>query len=220
MPNLHIDIVSDIACPWCAIGFARLRQAMAQVSNELTITYQWRAFELDPEASPQPILEALARKYGRSEEDMRTAQAEMMAVAEELGLNFEKMQQRYTANTFNAHRLIKWATPQEGATALNLALFDAYFGRAEDVGEREVLLKCVASAGLDPSHAAKVLDGDDYAEEVRQEQSRYQNAGVHSVPAFIVDQRYVISGAQERDVLVQAFKDIAAEKVQNNDGAA
>jgi predicted DsbA family dithiol-disulfide isomerase len=219
MTHLHIDIVSDIACPWCAIGFARLRQAMAQVSDNFDITYQWRAFELDSEASSQPILTVLARKYGRSEDDMRAAQIQMMEIANDLGLNFEKMQQRYTANTFNAHRLIKWATPQERATALSVALFDAYFGRAEDVGAREVLLGCVESAGLDRSQAAMVLDGNDYAEEVRQEEARYQNAGVHSVPAFIIDQRYIISGAQESDIFVQAFRDIAAEKRQDDGGA-
>lgn len=215
MNHLHIDIVSDIACPWCAIGFARLRQAMEQVSDELSISYHWRAFELDPKASPEPILAALARKYGRSEEEMKTAQSQMMEVAEQLGLNFEKMQQRYTANTFNAHRLIKWATPQERATELNTALFDAYFGRAEDIGAREVLLGCAESAGLDRNQAAMVLDSNDYAEEVRQEEARYQKAGVQSVPAFVIEQRYVISGAQESDIFVQAFKDIAAEKTGN-----
>lgn len=216
MSQLHIDIVSDIACPWCAIGFARLRQAIGQVSDEMDISYQWRAFELDPEAKPEPILAALARKYGRSEEEMRASQSQMMTIAAELGLNFQNMQQRNTANTFDAHRLIHWATPQGQATALSMALFEAYFGRAEDVGEGEVLLKCAESAGLDRTQAAKVLEGDDFAEEVRQEETRYQKAGVHSVPAFIVDERYLISGAQECDVFVQAFRDIAAEKSQNN----
>lgn len=214
MNKLHIDIVSDIACPWCAIGFARLRQAIAQVSDEISITYQWRAFELDPEAKLEPILAALARKYGRSEDEMRIAQTQMQTTASELGLNFERMQQRCTTNTFDAHRLIKWTTSVDQATSLSLALFDAYFGRAEDVGAREVLLRCAESAGLDSQEAARILDSDTFAEEVRQEEVRYQNAGVHAVPAFIVNQRYLISGAQECDILVRALTDIATDKAE------
>lgn len=214
MHQLHIDIVSDIACPWCAIGFARLRQAMEQVDEQMNITYQWRAFELDPEAKPEPILAALARKYGRSEEDMRAAQAQMQVAAAELGLNFEKMQQRNTANTFDAHRLIKWAGSPAPATDLSLALFDAYFGRGEDVGEREVLLACVEAAQLDKQEAARILDADEFAEEVRQEEVRFQRAGVQAVPAYIINQRYLISGAQEPDVLVRALNDIAKENVE------
>lgn len=214
MNQVHVDVVSDIACPWCAIGFARLRQAIGQVSGEISVSYQWRAFELDPEAKPEPILAALARKYGRSEDEMRTSQAQMQATAAELGLNFEKMQQRYTTNTFDAHRLIKWATSKEQATSLSLALFDAYFGRAEDVGAREILIKCVESVGLDCREAARILDSNDFAEEVRKEEVRYQNAGVHAVPAFVVNQRYLISGAQECDTLAQAMTDIATDKAE------
>lgn len=211
MNPLHIDIVSDIACPWCAIGFARLRQAMAQVDQKIQISYQWRAFELDPEAEPEPILAALARKYGRTEDEMRSAQAQMQQIAAELGLNFAKMQQRHTANTFDAHRLIQWAMSKDRATPLALALFDAYFGRAEDVGDRRVLLQCVESVQLDREAAAGVLDSNDFAEDVRQEEVRYQKAGVHAVPAFVVNQRYLISGAQECETLVQALTDIASE---------
>lgn len=211
MNSLHIDIVSDIACPWCAIGFARLQQALADVGDSLTISYTWRAFELDPGAVSEPILPALARKYGRPEEEMRASQAQMIEVASELGLNFEKMQQRHTANTFDAHRLVKWAGSPEQSTALYQALFDAYFGHARDVSDREVLLGCVEQAGLDRTEAAKVLDGHDHADQVRQEELRYQGAGVNSVPSYIVNERYIISGAQDSETLVKAFRDISEE---------
>ncbi|HBX37329.1 MAG TPA: DsbA family oxidoreductase [Pseudohongiella sp.] len=213
MTNIRIDIVSDIACPWCAIGYARLERAMAQLKTEYEFTVNWHAFELNPKQSGQgePILPALARKYGRSEDEMREAQGNMMSIAKELGINFEKLQERRTANTFDAHRLVKWAAGQGKQTAMKQALFEAYFGRALDVSDYDVLLDCVRSVGLDVAAAGKVLATDQFADEVREDEATYQRAGVNSVPAFIINQKYLISGAQDPDVLVKAFQDISAE---------
>lgn len=218
MSNLHIDIVSDIACPWCAIGYARLEQAMASLAGELELDVEWHAFELNPnpDSQPQPILQALSRKYGRSEAEMEAAQANMIEIATGLGLNFSKMQERYTANTFNGHRLVKWAAEQGKQTAMKQALFDAYFGHAENVGETEVLLRCVESVGLDAAVARQVLESDAYVEAVRSDEERYQQAGVSSVPAFIVNDQYLISGAQEADYLVQALREIAQQNAAAN----
>ncbi|WP_372985609.1 DsbA family oxidoreductase [Marinobacter sp.] len=213
MNKMQIDIVSDIACPWCAIGYARLEQAMEQLAPEYDFTVQWHAFELNPDHSGEgePILPALARKYGRSEDEMRATQSQMMTIAKDLGLNFEKMQERFTCNTFDAHRLVKWAGEQGRQTAMKQALFDAYFGRAENVSDRDVLLSCVENAGLDSAKAAEVLDSDQFAEVVRKDEATYQQAGVSAVPAFIINNKYLISGAQEPDALVRAFQEIAAE---------
>jgi len=218
MSNLHIDIVSDIACPWCAIGYARLEQAMASLAGELELDVEWHAFELNPnpDSQPQPILQALSRKYGRSEAEMEAAQANMIEIATGLGLNFSKMQERYTANTFNGHRLVKWAAEQGKQTAMKQALFDAYFGHAENVGETAVLLRCVESVGLDAAAARQVLESDAYVEAVRSDEERYQQAGVSSVPAFIVNDQYLISGAQEADYLVQALREIAQQNAAAN----
>jgi len=213
MNKMQIDIVSDIACPWCAIGYARLERAMEQLTPEFEFTVHWRAFELNPDHSGEgePILPALARKYGRSEDEMRATQNQMMTIAKDLGLNFEKMQERYTCNTFDAHRLVKWAGEQGRQTAMKQALFDAYFGRAENVSDRDVLLSCAENAGLDSAQAAEILDSDQYADTVREDEATYQQAGVSAVPAFIINRKYLISGAQEPDALVQAFREIAAE---------
>lgn len=213
MQHIRIDIVSDIACPWCAIGYARLEQALQQLEGELKVDVQWHAFELnpDPSAPKLPILEALSRKYGRSPEEMEAAQRNMMEIAEGLGLDFSRMQERYTANTFDAHRLVKWAAIQGRATAMKMACFDAYFGKAADVSDAAVLLDCVAAAGLDVEQARRVLASDAHADEVRSDQARYQQAGVSAVPAFILAQRYLISGAQEPATLVDALRQVAAE---------
>jgi predicted DsbA family dithiol-disulfide isomerase len=211
--KIQIDIVSDIACPWCAIGYARLEQAMKQLGADYEFTVQWRAFELNPyhNGEGEPILPALAKKYGRSEQEMRAAQSNMMAIAKDLGVNFEKLQERLTANTFDAHRLVKWAGEQGQQTAMKQALFEAYFGKALNVSDRDVLLGCVETVGLDAAQAGKVLDSDKFADAVRQDEETYQKAGVSSVPAFIINRKYLISGAQDAEVLVKAMQDISAE---------
>lgn len=218
MKTLRIDIVSDVACPWCAIGYARLKQAMEEVKDELSFTLDWHAFELNPDMplAGEPILEHLSRKYGRSADDMEATQAQMMEIAHGLGLNFSKLQERYARNTFDAHRLLKWAKTQNRQTELKLALFDAYFGRAENISDDAVLRQCAEAIGLDGAAAQHVLDSDDYAVAVRADEERYQQAGVTAVPAFIVNQRYLISGAQEPQTLVKAFREIAEDRIETS----
>jgi len=211
MKTLQIDIVSDIACPWCAIGYARLEQAMQALEAEFTFHVEWHAFELNPDSASEgePILQALSRKYGRSAEEMEAAQSNMMAIATELGLNFSQMQERYTCNTFDAHRLVKWAGEQGCQTAMKMALFEAYFGRADNVSDEKVLVACAEAIGLQGNEAREILASDAYAQEVRADEARYQQSGVSAVPAFIINQRHLISGAQEPDTLINAFREIA-----------
>ncbi|MEX2525393.1 MAG: DsbA family oxidoreductase [Gammaproteobacteria bacterium] len=212
--TLNIDIVSDIACPWCAIGYARLERAMEQLSGEMSFDIEWHAFELDPnvDAEGEPVLQALSRKYGRSPSEMQAAQEQMMKIAEGLGLDFSRMQERYTRNTFDAHRLVKWAAEQGRQTEMKKALFDAYFGRAGDISDIEVLVCCAESIGLDGAASKRMLESDDYADAVRTDEARWQQAGVTAVPAFIINQSYLISGAQEPDTLVQVLRDIVAKE--------
>ena len=212
MTPMKIDIVSDIACPWCAIGYARLEQAMSSLSDELDFKVEWHAFELNPDASAEgePILQALSRKYGRSPELMKAAQDNMMTIAKDLGLNFERMQERYTRNTFDCHRLVKWAAEQGSQTDMKKAFFDAYFGHAANISDPEVLIRCVASIGLNGDEARKIIESDTYADDVRQDEARYQSAGVSAVPAFIINGQHLISGAQDPETLVRALRDIAA----------
>lgn len=218
MNKLQIDIVSDIACPWCAIGYARLEQAMAKLGADYECQVKWHAFELNPthDGQGEPILPALARKYGRSEEEMRAGQSQMMAIAKDLGINFERLQERYTCNTFDAHRLVKWADEYGQQTDMKQALFDTYFGKGLDVSDKDNLLSCVASVGLDVEQASQVLASDQYSTEVREDEAKYQGAGVSSVPAFIINNKYLISGAQEPETFVQALKDISQEASQES----
>lgn len=220
MTTMKIDIVSDIACPWCAIGYARLEHAMASLSDELDFKLEWHAFELNPDASAdgEPILQALSRKYGRSPEAMKAAQDDMMTIAKDLGLNFERMQERYTRNTFDGHRLVKWAAEQGRQTEMKKAFFDAYFGHAANISDPEVLIRCVESVGLDGDEARKVLHSDAYADAVRQDEARYQAAGVSAVPTFIINDQYMIPGAQDPETLVRSFRKIAAGNPETEAG--
>ncbi len=220
MTTLRIDLVSDIACPWCAIGYARLQQALQSLQGAIEVDLHWRAFELNPDPAlvPEPILPALCRKYGVPAAQMQQSQQMLMQLAAGLGLNFSGMEQRLTCNTFDAHRLLKWAAAAYPATAaqtaLKLALFEAYFGRAEQVSEPQVLLHCVEAAGLDVDAAEQVLVSTQFADDVRAEEAAYQQAGISSVPAFVINQRYLISGAQEPAQLAETLQQIAAEAAQ------
>ena len=215
MTTLTIDLVSDIACPWCAIGYGRLQKALEQL-DDIEVNLTWRAFELQPDSNltPEPITPALARKYNVEPAQIEQSQKQMMEIAAGLNINFEKMEQRYTCNTFDGHRLVKWATRFDKQTPMKLALFDAYFGQGLSVDDHNVLLDAAQQAGLDRNLAAEVLNSDEYSEQVRQEEQQYQQAGVSSVPAFVINQKYLISGAQEPDSLAEALRDIAAESAQ------
>ncbi|MCK7543922.1 DsbA family oxidoreductase [Marinobacter bryozoorum] len=217
MRPLTIDIVSDIACPWCAIGYARLQQAMNSLADEMTFDVRWHAFELnpDPGGDGQPILEALARKYGRSPAEVEAAQADMMRIADGLGLNFNRMQERYTRNTFDGHRLVKWAAEHGKQTEMKLALFDAYFGHAENIADPDVLRSRAESIGLDAKEANDVLASDRYGEAVREDEAYWQQAGVSAVPAFVLNRRYMVPGAQEPDTLVQYLRKAAVAESEH-----
>lgn len=220
MQTLKIDIVSDVACPWCAIGYKRLEQAMAELSDELTFDIEWHAFELNPDAGPEgePILEHLSRKYGRSPAEMEASQGQMIEIATGLGLNFNKLQERYSRNTFDAHRLLKWAKDEGKQTLLKLALFDTYFGHAENISDPAILRVAAEAAGLDGEAANGILNSDQYADAVRADEEQYRQAGVSAVPAFIINQQYLISGAQEPETLANAFKEIATGSQEVIDG--
>lgn len=184
---------------------------MHELKGELECNVQWHAFELnpDPDAQPMPILDALSRKYGRSAAEMEAAQSNMMGIAKDLGLDFTRMQERYTRNTFDAHRLVKWAGEQGKQTEMKMALFDAYFGKAADIADAGILASCAQSIGLSAEEAANVIDSERFAQAVRDDEAAYQQAGVTAVPAFIINQQYMISGAQEPATLVKALREIA-----------
>ena len=215
--TLRIDFVSDISCPWCAIGLAALEQALAEVGPEITAELHFQPFELNPDMAPegQDITEHLTQKYGTMPEQQAQAREAIRQRGADIGFVFRREGRDRIYNTFDAHRLLHWAglpSTQPGGLqhALKKRLFGAYFTDGESPASHAVLLRAVADAGLDVTRAGAILDGDDYANDIRQIENLYTDAGIHSVPAIIINERHLISGAQPVAIFVQALRQIAA----------
>ena len=186
---------------------------MTALEGELAFHLEWQPFELNPGMPPEgePILDHLCRKYGRDAATMEQMQDQIIAAAEAVGLDFSGLRERRAHDTFDAHRILAWAGGQDRETALQLALFEAYFARAENPSDPAVLRRAAESVGLDGDEVEAILASDQYVDEVRTAKQFFVDVGVQAVPAFIVERRYLISGAQEPDTLVDAFRRIAAE---------
>ena len=209
--SVHIDIVSDVVCPWCIIGFKRLQQAMEQVQDNFEFTVDWHPFELNPQMPPegQNLNEHLNEKYARSDDESRAARENLTELGASLNFSFNYTDDMRVANTFKAHQLLHWAKEQDAQTALELELFAAYFTDGDNVDDAGVLLSAVAHAGLDKAEAEAVLRDGRYRQAVRDAEQNWLNRGIHAVPAFIIDEQTLISGAQDSDVFIGAFKRIS-----------
>lgn len=216
MPTtLKIDFVSDIACPWCAVGLHALDKALARLQGEVQANLHFQPFELNPHMGPggQDLSEHLSEKYGSTAEQQAQMRQTISARGAEVGFTFAPGGRGRVYNTFNAHRLLAWAAGQgEGAQyRLKKSLLEAYQGRAECVEDPAVLLAAVAAAGLPEAQAQQVLASDAFAEEVRAAEQMYQQAGIRSVPSVIVNDQYLISGGQPVEVFEQNLRQIAAK---------
>lgn len=211
--NLTIDFVSDVSCPWCIIGLRGLEIALERAADAVTATIRFQPFELNPDMAPEGenIVEHIGRKYGATPEQSAATRAMIRERAAALGFTMAMTDASRIYNTFDAHRLLHWAALEGRQAALKHALFEAYFTRGENPGDRAVLLAATERAGLDADTAAAVLDEGRYAEDVRREEAEWQARGIHSVPAVVIDGRYLISGGQPPEAFEQALRQIAAE---------
>ncbi|MGY5450202.1 DsbA family oxidoreductase [Agarivorans sp. MS3-6] len=205
--SLRIDIVSDVVCPWCIVGYLRLQQALSQLDDSIRPHIQWHPFELNPKmpAEGQDLREHIQQKYGSTVEQSETAREQLKNIGQELGFSFNFSQDSRIYNTFEAHQLLHWAQPYGKQTELKLALFDAYFSQGKDPSQRNNLLDSVEQVGLDRELAARVLTDEIYVAEVRNSQQNWQNQGIQAVPAFIFNNRFLLSGAQPVETLLQVI---------------
>jgi predicted DsbA family dithiol-disulfide isomerase len=215
---LKIDFVSDVSCPWCAIGLAALEGALAQLGDEVQAEIRFQPFELNPRMAPggQDITEHLSEKYGSTPAQQAQIRETIRQRGADVGFAFSPDGRGRIYNTFDAHRLLHWAGLQGGAgqRALKKALLVACHRDRQAMDEPEVLLAAALAAGLDEAGARAVLQGQAYADEVRAQEALYQRRGIQSVPAVVINDQHLISGGQPVAVFVQALREIAAQTAQ------
>lgn len=218
-PKVAVDIWSDVMCPWCAIGYAQFAKAIAQLEGEIEVEARWMPFELNPELPDEGTTQEahLGKVYGRSPEELAEMRKTMLARAEEVGFPMTASGPKggppMMWNTFEAHKLLRWALAEHGPeaqTRLKGALLEAHFRDHRRIGTREVLLDIAAEQDFDRAQAAEALEDEALAIATRLEEKRGLDAGISSVPSFVFAGRYLVPGAQEPEVFVQTIRKVAA----------
>ena len=212
--SLKIDIVSDVSCPWCIIGYQALTQALNSLDEQADAQVSWKPFELNPAmpAEGQLLVEHLQEKYGSTPADVEATRRMITNRGVDLGFNFDFRGNGRIYNTFNAHRLLFWSRKFGKQTELKLALFKLYFSDGGNPGSADDLIKTVKSVGLPEDEAAILLNSEELAGEVRAEEYRYQSMGISSVPTFIINEKYMITGGQPVEKFVEILKKIVSEE--------
>jgi predicted DsbA family dithiol-disulfide isomerase len=214
---LTVDIWSDVVCPWCYLGKRRFEAALERFEHRDSVTVRWHSFELDsdaPKCSDEPAAQRLARKYGISVQDAEAKHAQMTEMGAAEGIEFRYDLSR-SGNTFDAHRLIQLAGEHDLQDAVKERLLRAYFTEGEPIGDPERLVALAAEAGLDAGEARAMLEGDAYAEAVREDEQIARQIGIHGVPFFVFGRRYGVSGAQPTEVLLGALEQAWDETVRS-----
>lgn len=214
MPHpVTIDIVSDITCPWCAIGLRGLEEGLKRAGDAVDATVRFHPFELNPDMPPEGrnMVEHLGERLGASPEQLAASRDTLKAKAAELDFVMAQGADSRIYNSFDAHRLLAWAEPSGKQQALKRALFEAYFSNGQDLGDPDVLAAAVEKAGLDGDEARAVLASDRFADDVRQEEYLWQSRGIQGVPAFIFDGKYLVSGAQTPETFEQVLRKLAEQ---------
>ena len=214
MKTLRIDFVSDVVCPWCAVGLASLEQALQRLQGEVEAEIHFQPFELDPNmpAGGKDVAANLKRKYGMSDAQLAENQERIRARGAELGFSFDFNARSRTWNTFDAHRLLHWAALEAPQRQLSLkrALLVANFSEGRDIGNHEVLAEVAAGVGMDAARAREVLASGAFANEVREAEEFFRRNGINSVPVVIIEKKHLVSGGQPPEVFERALREIAA----------
>jgi predicted DsbA family dithiol-disulfide isomerase len=209
---LRIDFVSDVSCPWCAIGLLSLEQALARLEGAVQAELHFQPFELNPQmpAGGQDITEHIRQKYGSTPTQFAAAQENIRKRGAELGFTFDMGKRSRIYNTFDAHRLLHWAGLEGRQSELKHVLLRAYFSDGVDVGDREALARLAGEAGLPVDRAREILACDEFAAETRAQEGFFLQNGINAVPAVIINERHLISGGQPVEVFERALRQLAA----------
>ena len=223
-PKVAVDIWSDVMCPWCAVGYSQFAKSVKSLADELDVEVRWMPFELNPDLPAEGRLQDqhLAEVYGRSAEEVAAMRAQMQATAERAGFPMAYAGEGEPPppmmwNTFEAHKLLRWALAERGPeaqTALKVALLKAHFQQRRNISDRDVLLDVAEAAGFDRMQAGEALDDEALAIATRMEEQRGRQAGINSVPSFVIGGKYLIQGAREPDDYANMLRQVA-RLVQN-----
>ena len=209
---MKIEVVSDIACPWCAVGVWSLERALADIGSEFPVELSFQPFELNPDMPPEgeDLVAHLSAKYGIDAAQIRANQQVIRERGAEVGFDFGERTRIY--NTFDAHRLLHWAALEGRQAELKRALLKAYHGDGKNPSSHAVLIEVADECGLDKRRAAEILAGDEYRSAVRAEEQQWRQAGINSVPSVVVDRRYLIQGAQASEEYARALRQIGSQR--------
>ena len=208
--KIKIDIVSDVVCPWCAIGYKRLEQAINELGIQDKVEIDWQPFELNPQMpnEGQNVQEHIAEKYGATESQQQQSQQHMTEVGKELGFTFDYFNDMKMVNTFESHILLEYAHKFDKQTELKLALMTAFFSQRKDVSNRDVLKNILQEVGLDPDKGIALLDNTASQGEVRNKQNYWKSLGVSSVPTIVFNRKSAVTGAQPIDIFKQVLTEL------------
>lgn len=212
--TVTVDIWSDVMCPWCAIGYTQFLRAVEQVEGEIEVETRFMPFELNPDMPPEGKEQDkhLAEVYGRSLEDVAAMRTQLLAAADRAGFPMQFGDPAMMWNTFDAHKLLRWALATGGPQAqgeLKLALLRAHFQQVRPIGDREELLNIAAEAGFDRSAAAEALDEEALTVATRMEEQRGVDAGISSVPSFVFQGKYLVTGARDAADYASMLRQVA-----------
>lgn len=208
--KIKLDIVSDVVCPWCTIGYKRLEKAISEMGIADKIEIEWQPFELNPHmpAEGENVIEHIANKYGSTLDQQMESQERMKEAGEELGFTFDYFDDMRIVNTRDAHVLLDYAKEKNKQTDLKMRLVAAFFSERKDVSDREILAQEIEAVGLNVEEAMARLGDDAARYEVTSKEQYWQSLGVSSVPTFVFDKKSALTGAQPVDVFKQVLTEL------------
>jgi predicted DsbA family dithiol-disulfide isomerase len=211
--KLKIDIVSDVVCPWCAIGYKRLERAIDELGVQDQVEIEWQPFQLNPHMPPegQNITEHIAEKYGSTLAQQKESRQNMTDIGEELGFKFDYFDGMRMANTFDAHILLEYAKDFGKQTDLKMRLMNSFFGERKDVSDRTVLKQALLDVGLNADEGLAKLDNEEARTEVRSQQGYWQQLGIRSIPTIVFNRKSAVTGAQPINTLKQVLSELISE---------
>ncbi len=213
--KLKIDIVSDVVCPWCIIGYKRLEKAITELGIEDKIAIEWQPFELNPNmpVEGQDLTEHITEKYGSTIEQQDASRQNMTDIGEEIGFKFDYFEGMRMANTFDAHILLEYAKVFGKQTDLKMRLMSSFFSERKDVSNRANLRQALLDVGLNAAEALAQLDNEEARKEVRSQQGYWQQLGVRSVPTIVFNRKSAVTGAQPVDTFKQVLSELISDEI-------